>query len=111
MATTLKLEMLDGLEDADLRFVIARSTELLEQRDQKRKEKALEDARAILAGAGLSLKDVAAGKQKNGTKGPIYHGGHQYQHPTNKTLVWGAKGKKPAWLAELEASGGKAVEL
>jgi hypothetical protein len=107
----LKEDSLNELPDDELRTIITRCNELLEQRDRQRKDEALEKARAILAGAGLSLKDVAAGKQKNGIKGPVYHGGHQYQHPTNKTLVWAAKGKKPAWLVELEASGGKAIEL
>ena len=61
---------------------------------------------------GLSLKDVAAGKApKNGGKGPVYRKGTQYQHPTNKALTWNGGGQKPNWLRELEASGGKAVEV
>jgi hypothetical protein len=100
------------LPDDGLHAIETRCRELQLLHDRERKEKALEQARTILTAAGLKLSDVATGKaQKNGTKGPVYHGGHQYQHPTNKALIWGAKGKKPAWLAELEASGGKAVEL
>lgn len=34
-----------------------------------------------------------------------------YQHPTDKTLVWNAKGQKPNWLRELEGQGGRAVEI
>jgi len=72
----------------------------------------MEQARAILAGAGLSLRDLAFRKaHKTGPKAPVYHGGHQYQSPTNKALMWNAKGQKPGWLRELEASGGKAVEV
>jgi hypothetical protein len=107
----VKLETLESLNDDDLRGIIARCNELLEQRDRKRKEKALEDARAILAGAGLSLRDVAAGPHRNGNGGPKYHEGHQYQHPTNKALTWGGKGKKPHWLRDLEAQGGKPLEV
>jgi hypothetical protein len=108
----VKLDSLIDLKDEELQAVIARSSELLKERDRQRKDKALEEARAILAGAGLSLRDVASGKpQKNGGKGPTYHAGKQYQHPANKSLVWNAKGQKPTWLRELEASGGKAVEL
>jgi hypothetical protein len=109
----VKLDMLDGLGDDDLRAVAARCEELLAQHDKERKDKALEQARAILSGVGLSLKDVAAGKShKNGAmKGAVYHGGRQYQHPTNKALTWNAKGQKPTWLRELEASGGKAQEV
>ena len=106
----MKLDTLDALGDGDLRAVAARCEELLAQHDKERKDKALEQARAILSGVGLSLRDVASGK-KNGNKGPTYHGGRQYQHPTNKALIWNAKGQKPTWLRELEASGGKAVEV
>jgi hypothetical protein len=108
--TTVKLDMLDGLEDVDLRAVIARCEELLADHDRRRKAEALEQARAILSGAGLSLRDVAS-KPKNGNKGPVYHGGHSYQHPTNKALVWKGHGQKPNWLRELEAGGGKATDL
>jgi DNA-binding protein H-NS len=103
------VELLDKLDDEGLQGVIDRSNELLKERDRQRKEKALEQARAILSGVGLSLKDVATGK-KNGNKGPVYHSGRQYQHPANKALTWNAKGQKPTWLRELETQGGKAVE-
>jgi len=108
----VKLDSLNDLKDEELQGVIARSNELLQERDRQRKEKAVEEARAILAVAGLSLRDVASGKpHKNGSKSQAYHAGRQYQHPTNKGLVWNAKGQKPTWLRELEASGGKAVEV
>ena len=108
----MTLDSLEKLGDVELSAVAARCEELLAQHDRQRKDKALEEARVILAGAGLNLKDVAAGKpHKNGGKAPMYHAGRQYQHPTNKALNWNAKGQKPTWLRELEASGGKAVEL
>lgn len=108
----MKLETLDALNDDELQTLIGRANELLKERDRQRKEKALEQARAILAGAGLSLKDVTAKPHKNGNgKGPVYHGGRHYQHPANKALVWNAKGQKPNWLRELEAQGGRALEL
>jgi len=108
----MKIETLDVLKDDDLRAVIGRAEELLKQHDRERKDKALEDARVILEAAGLNLRDVAS-KGKNGKsgKGPVYHGGHQYQHPTKKELVWAAKGQKPGWLRQLEKEGSRAVEL
>jgi len=105
------LASLNEVPDDGLHAIETRCQELQVLHDKERKEKALEQARIILTGVGLSLKDVAAGKPQRNGKGPVYHGGHQYQHPANKTLVWGAKGKKPAWLIELEASGSKAVEV
>jgi H-NS histone family len=107
----MTLDSLEKCADDELRAMIARAEELLAQHDRQRKDKALEQARAILAGAGLNLRDVASGRPKNGCKGPVYHGGRRYQHPTNKALTWNAKGQKPTWLRELEGSGGKAVEL
>jgi len=112
---------LDALSDEELRAVIARANELLRAHDEERKAraladaralkaKALTDARAVLASVGLSLKDMSGKKPRSG-KPPAYHIGRNYQHPANKTLTWNAKGKKPAWLAAIEAEGGKAIEL
>ena len=106
----MKLDTLDGLSDSELQAVIGRATELLKQRDDKRKAEAMEQARALLASVGLSLRDLN-GKAKAKTKGPVYHGGRTYQHPTNKALTWKGSGKKPAWLVALEAEGKPAIEV
>jgi DNA-binding protein H-NS len=117
----MKLDTLDGLSDDELRTVIAGANELLKAHDEERKAKALADARAlkakaltdaraVLASVGLSLKDMSGKKPRSG-KPPAYHIGRNYQHPANKTLTWNGKGKKPAWLAAIEAEGGKAIEL
>lgn len=110
----MTLENLEKLQDNELDAVIARSQEILQERDRKRKEQAMEDARAILLRAGLTPQDLAgkgkAVKHAHG-KAPSYRTGHQYRHPANKTLVWNAKGQKPNWLRELERNGSKAVEV
>jgi len=113
--------MLDGLNDEQLRGVITESQRLLKKRDEERKAKALSDARtlqakaqtearALLESVGLSLKDMSGKSKKKTGQAPLYKGGRLYQHPTNKALVWNAKGQKPNWLRELEGQGGKAVE-
>jgi alpha-ketoglutarate-dependent taurine dioxygenase len=107
----MKLETLDALNDNELQAVIARSEELLKNRDDDRKAKALSEARALLASVGLSFKDVAGSKAAKHVKPSANRCGQVYQHPTNKTLVWNAKGQKPGWLRELEVHGGKAIEL
>jgi DNA-binding protein H-NS len=107
----VKLETLDSLADDDLRGIIARAETLLNQRDLERKEKALADATARLAEVGLTIKDLINGKGKKSSKGPVYHGGRSYQHPTNKALVWKGTGKKPGWLVALEGEGKSAVEV
>ncbi len=103
--------MLENLQDGELQSTKALIDEILQKRDEERKAKAMVDARAILAAAGLSLKDLNGNGHKKASKGPIYHSGRAYQHPTDKTLVWAGKGKKPGWLVGLEAEGKAAVEV
>jgi len=98
------------LKDDELQAVIGRAGELLKEHDRQRKDKALADAGAILAAAGLSLKDVGR-RGKNKPKSQTYRGGRRYQHPANSALTWNAKGKKPSWLTALEAEGKVATEV
>jgi DNA-binding protein H-NS len=107
---SMKLDILDGLSDDELRAAIAHAEGLLKQRDDDRKAKALSDARTLLASVGLSLKNLN-GKSRVRSGKAAYHVGHHYQHPTNKALTWNGKGQKPGWLRELEGEGGKAVEV
>ena len=107
----MKLDTLESFSDGDLQAVINRAQELLKQHDTERKEKALAEARTLLASVGLSLKDIARKAPALKSKGPVYHSGQKYQHPTDKTLVWPGKGKKPGWLTALEGAGGTAVAL
>ena len=107
---SIKLDMLDGLNDDELQVAIRHAEGILKQRDEDRKAKALNDARSLLASVGLSLKNINGKGRIRSGKPPSYHIGHHYQHPTNKALEWNGKGKKPAWLVSLEAEGGKPVE-
>jgi DNA-binding protein H-NS len=107
----VKLDTLDALKDDELEAVIERAQGLLQKRDEERKAKALADAAATLAAVGLTLKDLFNGKGRKATNSHTYHDGHRYQHPTDKTLIWKGHGQKPNWLRELEAQGGKAVEI
>jgi DNA-binding protein H-NS len=107
----MTLDSLEKLGDDELRAISTRCETLLKQHDTERKEKAINDARALLVSVGLSLKDVARKAPSAKPKGIIYKAGHTYQHPTNKALTWPGKGKKPTWLTTVEADGGKAVEL
>lgn len=102
--------MLDAYSDSDIHAIKVLADRVLKSRDDDRKAKATEEARAALAAVGLTFRDVLKTKAKP-AKGPQYKGGHTYQHPTNKALVWNAKGQKPKWLRDLEADGEKAVEL
>lgn len=63
----IKLDTLDALSDSELDQIEAYSQALKKRRDEDRKSKAMDEARAILAAAGIDLKDVA-GKGKKGPK-------------------------------------------
>jgi hypothetical protein len=106
----IKTDMLDAFSDEDVREVRTLAEKVLKRRDDERKEKAMEQARATLAAVGLTFKDLTGIKAK-APKGPSYRGGLVYQHPNNKALVWHAKGQKPKWLRELEGEGGAAREV
>jgi DNA-binding protein H-NS len=107
----ISIAMLNELRDDELRTTIEQAGTLLKQRDEDRKAKAIIDARATLAAAGLTLKDLGGRtKSKNG-KGHVYHSGRTYQHPANKALTWNGKGKKPGWLTTLEGEGKAPLEI
>jgi len=105
-----KTDTLDALNDSELTTVIHHAEGLLKKRDAERKAQAMAEARAILAAAGISMKDLT-GKPKAKAKAAAYKNGHHYQHPKNKALVWNGAGKKPNWLRELENDGEDAVEI
>ena len=107
----MKPDTLEALSDSELQSVIAHAQGLLKSRDEGRKAAAMEQARNLLASVGLSLKDLNGKGRSRPVKAQPYKGGHLYRHPADKALVWNAKGQKPNWLRELEASGGKAVEV
>jgi hypothetical protein len=62
LAQTMEvLTDLEALTDTELGAVIARSNELLQQRDSERKKNALSEAKRLLKAAGISAK---IGKKK-----------------------------------------------
>jgi hypothetical protein len=67
----MTLDSLEKLQDDDLRRVAARCGELLGEHDRQRKEKALSDARALLASVGLSLKDLSGKGRARAAKVPV----------------------------------------
>ena len=93
----VKPDMLENFNDDEIKEIKVLADAVLKRRDDARKAEAIEDARKRLAQAGLTFSDVARVKIK-AAKGPSYKGGHTYQHPTDKTLVWMAKGQKPKWI-------------
>ncbi len=64
------LETLKALPDEELESVITFAQQQLKERDRQRKEKAKEQANAILKAAGLTLQDIKPkGRPKNALHG------------------------------------------
>jgi hypothetical protein len=65
----ISIATLNELQDAEIRTTIEQAEGILKQRDADRKAKAIEDARATLAAAGLTLKDLGGKRQKEARQG------------------------------------------
>jgi hypothetical protein len=55
----IKLDLLDALSDKELDEVEAYSQALKARRNEDRRTKAMDEAKAILAAAGINLKDLS----------------------------------------------------
>ena len=65
----IKLDLLDALSDSELDQIEAYSQALKQRRDEERKAKAMDEARAILAAAGISLEELNGKKKGRPAKG------------------------------------------
>jgi hypothetical protein len=97
-------EALKTLTDDDLRAVIAHANNLLKERDRERKESALEQAKAILAQAGLSLKGLAKTKPKRVHEN--LRAGMRFFNIENPDQIYEVgKGRPPGWFEKGRAKG------
>ena len=109
----MHLETLETLTNDQLKAVIARSDELLKERDRKRKEETIRDVLAKLAAAGLTPADVLAKKVAKAARARGFKpkSGHMYRHPAKPELQCLGTGKKPKWWHELQKEGKEPVDL
>ena len=113
------LDMLESLDEAGLHDVIRRAGELLKEREQSKRREAIEQARAILEGAGLSIEELMTvakrppGKKSRRTKADSPTGnvggsrkGLRFANPTDPSQVYEpGRGRAPKWYSELKAKG------
>jgi hypothetical protein len=76
-----KMDLLDALSDKELNEIEEYSQALKKRRDEERKVKAMDEARAILAAAGIDLKDVTGKGKKPPKKAVVRHRGRQSVTP------------------------------
>jgi hypothetical protein len=116
------LPALESLDDAALQEVLRRAQELLKEREQSRQRDAIDRARAILAEAGVSVRDMleatgrsAGGKgaRKGGAGTATGNGasaiprkGARYANPDNPAQIHErGRGREPNWFKALRERG------
>ena len=93
----MTLETLNTFPDDDLRAIIAHAGSLLKQRDRERKENALEQAKAILSQAGLSLKELSKTKPRRAHES--LRAGMRFFNSENPHQAYEVgKGRPPGWF-------------
>jgi DNA-binding protein H-NS len=78
---------------------------IVEIRDIER-DKAVAEARALLASRGFSLDDLTSKKRKS--KGAAVA---KYRNPADASQVWVGRGKRPEWFKQALAAGKSAKDL
>lgn len=100
----MKAEQLQSLNDSELQEIIKQAGEILKERENTKKQKAIEDAKAKLASVGLTFRDVAAPKAKAKNK-PLPQG-QKYTNPADASQTYTTgRGRPPKWFADLHAKG------
>jgi DNA-binding protein H-NS len=102
---------INGATIGELEQIAALAQAELEKRRRKRRDEAIAEIRRIAGAEHIPVSFTAKVRPPKGEKMRVYRSGCRYQHPADKAMVWTGKGQKPNWLRELEAQGGKAVEL
>jgi hypothetical protein len=100
-------EDLEHVKDDDtLRAIIGRAQTLLTDRAKQREKDAIAEARAALAKAGLTFKDVEGIDRKGAKKTAGLKAGQKIVHPDDPKKVYTAgKGRRPDWVNALEKEG------
>ncbi len=97
---------MSALSDEELRAAIKSADALLKKRAGDTRQKAIDEAKAILAKAGLSLKDLGAGKPAaKAAAAPPLKKGERVVNPDNPSEVWEAgRGRRPKWVEKALAA-------
>jgi len=100
----LSVEELESLvKDAQAEITARREAE---------RERVLGQMRELAASLGLTLEDVVKLERRKEVKGVAAASVQaKYRHPTNPSLTWTGRGKRPAWVAEALASGKSLEDL
>jgi len=86
---------LESLSDDELREVAERAPRLLAEREKQRRHAVLEEVKAKLAGAGLSLRDLS---RSHARKGRAESPAAPIVNPDDPSQTWTpGRGRRPKW--------------
>ena len=103
-------DQLQDMTDEQLSGLIEDAQAEQQRRQKAKRQKALDEAKAILSAAGLSLRDALAGSGGSGKKKaagkPALKQGQRYVNPANSSQVYTTgRGRPPKWFSDLQARG------
>lgn len=93
---TMSREELEQLKKDIDKQIVARAAE--------EKKLALQKAEAAAAEFGFSLAELTGGESKRKGR-PVTSGVVKFRNPADSTQTWSGRGRRPAWINELEAAG------
>ncbi len=103
---------LKGMTRRELQALAARVEKAIAKLVKADKKKALEAASAAAKAHGFSLADLTGGAapgpkngrktRKSGPKNPP-----KYRHPSDATITWTGRGRRPDWIKDALAKGRK----
>lgn len=95
---------LTNLTDDELRSLITAAGDLLVERREAAKQKAIEEARAKLAEVGLTFRDLGGGTATPRKRSSKLRNGDRYANPVDPSQVHVVgRGRPPKWFTDLEA--------
>jgi hypothetical protein len=96
---------LNDLTDDDLRTLVTTATDLLQQRHEAAKQRAIEEARARLAEVGLTFRDLTGGPPPRKRAAKLRNG-DRYTNPLDPSQVHVVdRGRPPKWFTDMETRG------
>lgn len=105
------LESVSHLSIDSLNQLRASLTLLIEKKQDKIKEDALAQIKALADSAGLSLEDILNRKSDVSKKAKSSLLMPKYQNPDNLEQTWTGRGAKPAWVKAHIENGGSLGDL
>lgn len=95
---------LQGMSRTELEQLKVDIDKQLVLRAAEEKKLALEKAEAAAAEFGFSLAELTGTEGKRKAR-PAATGTVKYRNPANPSQTWSGRGRRPAWINELDAAG------